>query len=90
MISYIDYIKRLNELDIKLYDFQKRISYFRLTNLKSENHVQFGGTINTQESIIYKLNKVELENIILKLLDKEYDRANLLCKYFCHKNKYFM
>lgn len=91
MISYIDYIKRLNELDINLYDFQKRISYFRLTNLKSENHAQFGGgTINTQESIIYKLEKVELENIILKLLDKQYDRANLLCKHYCPKNKYFM
>jgi hypothetical protein len=36
MISYLDYIKRLDELEIKLYDFQKRISYFRLLNLKSE------------------------------------------------------
>jgi len=91
MISYIDYIKRLHELDIKLYDFQKRISYFRLTNLKSESNLQYGGenTKNTQESIIYKLRKAELENIILKLLDKENDLANSLCKYYCAKNKYF-
>jgi hypothetical protein len=92
MISYIDYIKRLNELDVKLYDFQKRISYIRLINLKSENNIQYGGNnLNAKKkSIVYKLGKVELENIILKLLDKEYDNANALCKYYCPKNKHFI
>jgi hypothetical protein len=92
MISYINYIKRLNELDVKLYDFQKRISYIRLQHLKSEYNIQYGGynLINTQKSIIYKLGKVELENIILKLLAKEYDGANTLCKYYCPKNNFFI
>lgn len=92
MISYIDYIKRLNELDVKLYDFQKRISYIRLINLKSENNIQYGGNnLNAKKkSIVYKLGKVELENIVLKLLDKEYDSANALCKYYCPKNKHFI
>ena len=92
MISYINYIKRLNELGIKLYDFQKRISYIRLPHLKSENNIQYGGddSITTKNSIIYKLGKVELENIILKLLAKEYIGANTLCKYYFPKNKFFI
>lgn len=92
MISYIDYINRLNDLGVKLYDFQKRISYIRLPHLKSENNIQYGGDnlIKTKKSIIYKLGKVELENIILKLLAKEYDGANTLCKYYCPKNNFFI
>ena len=97
MISYLDYIKRLDELEIKLYDFQKRISYFRLLNLKSEKNNQIGGKEknniavsnelnNTSNNIIYKINKFQLENIILKLLAKEYDNANILCDHFCLKN----
>jgi fructose-1,6-bisphosphatase/inositol monophosphatase family enzyme len=85
MISYLDYIERLNELDIKLYDFQKRISYFRLSNLQSEKLVQTGGA---SKSIIYQIDKPQLENIILKLLAKEYDGADILCEHFCFpKNK---
>jgi hypothetical protein len=99
MISYVNYIDRLNELDIKIFDFQKRISYFRLSNLKSENNFQYGGknattlgqgilTNSSHNSIVYKLGKVELENIILKLLAKEYEGANILCDYYCpHVNK---
>jgi hypothetical protein len=95
MISYLDYIKRLDELEIKLYDFQKRISYFRLLNLKFEKNNQIGGNINnlyssklnnSSDSIIYKIDKFQLENIILKLLAKEYDTANMLCDHFCLKN----
>ena len=97
MISYLDYIKRLDELEIKLYDFQKRISYFRLLNLKSKKNNQIGGKekINnvgsnelndSSNNIIYKINKFQLENIILSLLAKEYNKANILCDYFCLKN----
>lgn len=82
MITYINFINRLDELDIKLYDFQKRISYHRLSNLNTENSNQIGGASN---SIIYRIGKVELENIILKLLSKEYDGANILCNYYCPK-----
>jgi hypothetical protein len=83
MITYIDFINRLEELNIKLYDFQKRISYSRLSNLQTEKIVQIGGGFNN--SIIYKLDKVELENIILKLLAKDYEQADVLCKHFCKK-----
>ena len=97
MISYLDYIKRLDELEIKLYDFQKRISYFRLLNLKSEKNNQIGGKEknnivssnelnNSSDNIIYKINKFQLENIILTLLAKKYDTANILCDHFCLKN----
>jgi hypothetical protein len=80
MIEYLDYINRLDELEIKLYDFQKRISYFRLSNIKSEKINQVGGS---SQSIIYKMDKHQLENIILKLLAQEYDRANILCEHYC-------
>lgn len=82
MVLYIDYINRLSELDIKLYDFQKRISYFRLSNLKAESNIQVGGSSN---SIIYKVGKVELENIILNLLSKNYQCADMLCKIYCNE-----
>ncbi len=81
MITYLDFINRLDELDIHLYDFQKRISFFRLSNLKTEKINQMGGS--ESKSIIYTVDKPKLENIILKLLAKEYDSANVLCDYFC-------
>jgi hypothetical protein len=56
MISYLDYIKRLDELEIKLYDFQKRISYFRLLNLKSEKNNQIGGKEKNNISDSNELN----------------------------------
>ncbi len=84
MITYFEYINRIDELDIKLYDFQKRISYSRLSNLESEKIIQTGGS---SQSIIYQIDKPQLENIILKLLAKEYSSANLLCQHFCPKNK---
>jgi hypothetical protein len=56
MISYLDYIKRLDELEIKLYDFQKRISYFRLLNLKFEKNNQIGGNKNINNLYSSKLN----------------------------------
>lgn len=94
MISYLDYIEVLDKLDIKLYDFQKRISYFRLLNLKSEKNNQIGGKEknnivssnelnNSFDNIIYKINKFQLENIILKLLNKELNIANILYNYYC-------
>jgi hypothetical protein len=81
MITYIDFINRLEDLDIKLYDFQKRISFFRLSNLNTEKINQTGGS--QSNSIIYKVDKPQLENIILKLLAKEYNSANILCDHFC-------
>ena len=84
MITYLDYINRLEELDVKLYDFQKRISYFRLSNLQSEKINQTGGS---SQSIIYQIDKPQLENIILKLLAKEYSSADALCQHFCPKKK---
>ena len=70
MISYADYIKRLDKLEILLYDYQKRISYFRLVNLKSEKNNQVGGDKNGNILDSSKLNKYQLETIILKLLNK--------------------
>ena len=105
MISYLDYIEVLDKLDIKLYDFQKRISYIRLLNLKSDKNIQIGGTeikLYNNDSYIYdvnldyknksdillsnikdKINKFQLENIILKLLNKELNIANILYNYYC-------
>lgn len=106
MISYLDYIDVLDKLDIKLYDFQKRISYIRLLNLKSDKNIQIGGTeinLYNKDSYIYdgnnenksdksdillsninnKINKFQLENIILKLLNKEFNIANILYNNYC-------
>jgi hypothetical protein len=40
MISYLDYIKRLDELEIKLYDFQKRISLGKKPKLEHINPIE--------------------------------------------------
>jgi len=104
MISYLDYIEILDKLDIKLYDFQKRISYARLLNLKPRQNIQIGGkeinlnisnsyidydNLNESDilskSTIYKINKFQLENIILKLLCKQFNTANILYNYYCSK-----
>ena len=80
MISYIDYIKLLNDRDVKLFDFQIRISYNRLNNLKLDNLIQFGGS---HDKLFNRFGKVELENMVLKLLNKDFQGATLICKTWC-------
>ena len=81
MIHYLDYIKLLDSEDIQLYDFQKRISYYRLNNLKLDNLNQFGGSINKNE-LLYKLGKAQLENMILKLLNNDINSVKLMCNHY--------
>jgi hypothetical protein len=81
MISYLNFIKLLDTLNIQLYDFQKRISYYRLNNLKLDNLNQVGGSINKNE-LLYKLGKVQLEKIILNLLNNDIVSVKVLCNHY--------
>jgi len=81
MINYLDYIKLLDLKDIQLYDFQKRISYYRLNNLKLDNLNQVGGSVDKNE-LLYKLGKVQLENIILKLLNNNIESVKIMCNHY--------
>ena len=66
MDKYINYIKLLEEKNIMLYDFQKRITYHRLNNLNNE---QNGGGQNKLNS----LDSYKLEKIIFSLLNNDID-----------------
>jgi hypothetical protein len=70
MISWEDYNKLILEKDVKVYDYHKRISYYRLNQLNSE---QKGGGVNINHNIkkiLENKNKIntELFSSIVKLL----------------------
>lgn len=85
MISYLDYVKLLNDREVKLFDFQIRISYSRLNNLELDNLIQSGGS---PDKLFDRFGKVELENMVIKLLNKDLNGAKLLCKTWCQKLLY--
>ena len=64
MDKYINYIKVLDEKNIILYDFQKRITFHRLNNLQLD---QIGGGINQIK--LSDFDNYKLEKIIFSLLD---------------------
>ena len=68
MISYLDYINIFEEKKIDLYDFQKRISYYRL-----KQHNQKGGNIIDINKIKY-LEPHNVEKVLIHLLSN-----NLIC-----------
>jgi len=75
MITYLKYLELLNEKNIVLYDFQKRISYYRLNNF---TNIQSGGG---NENNIIKINNLEtfqLEKVIYDLLENKTD----MIKYY--------
>lgn len=78
MITYLKYLELLDEKNIVLYDFQKRISYFRLNNFKN---IQNGGG---NENNIIKINNLEtyqLEKVIFDLLENKTD----MIKYYLNR-----
>jgi hypothetical protein len=75
MIQYQDFIKILNEKNIELFDFQKRIGHLELNKIIFN---QKGGYEK-----INKLDNFQLEKIILLLLDNNQKLASkLLNMYF--------
>jgi hypothetical protein len=69
MISYLNYIKMLNEKHIVLYDHQIRISHYKLNNLF--NNKQVGGGINEKNLNFNNMKDFQIEKIIFKLLNNE-------------------
>jgi hypothetical protein len=84
MISYYNYIKMLNEKNIELYDHQKRISYYKLSNLKNNNNnIMLGGGIGKTDKIDFdKLQNYQIEKIIFKVLNNEDNDAVDMIKYY--------
>jgi hypothetical protein len=78
MISWEDYNKLIIEKDVKVYDYHKRISYYRLNQLNNELNIeQKGGGDN----INYKIKNIEshnLEKVIVYLIHKNYEKVKLL------------
>ena len=75
MITYQDYLKILEEKNILLYDFQKRISYFRFNELeknKKSNLYLVGGS-GEKKIDISDLNTYQVEKLVILLLNKNYD-----------------
>ena len=82
MITYQDYLKILEEKNILLYDFQKRISYFRFNefqkNKKSNLNLIGGGREETLD--ISDLNTYQVEKLVILLLNKNYNMINTINK----------
>lgn len=87
-ISYLEYIKILEEKKIILYDYHKRISYHRLKNL-SQIIPQKGGDNkklkiiekNTIEKILNLENRL-IEKILLDLLYKDFNDINNILELY--------
>ena len=89
MISYQDYINLLEEKNIVLYDFQKRISYHRFQNLFESSilNEQKGGAINNTQQIdesgkLISLEKHNLEKVITLLNYKNFEMAKKILDKF--------
>ena len=74
MISWEDYNKLILEKDVKVYDYHKRISYYRLNQLNSE---QKGGGVNINHNI-KNIESHNLEKVIVYLINKNYEKVKLL------------
>ena len=72
MISYDNFLELLENKNILLWDFQKRISYNRLSKI---NMPQYGGGSYNK---FYNLDDFKLNNIILNLLNNNIDYAKKL------------
>ena len=75
MITYLKYLELLNEKNIVLYDFQKRISYFRMNNF---TNIQSGGGNEKHINKINNLETYQLEKVIFDLLENKTD----MIKYY--------
>lgn len=54
---YTEYLKLLEDNNIKLFDYEKRISYYNIINYKFNNNQKGGG-------ILYQNNPNHFKNII--------------------------
>ncbi len=67
MILYTTFIDLLNKKNIKLFDFQKRISHYELNMIYNKDY-----------SFLENMDKNKFKNIILALLNKNYNNAKIL------------
>ena len=78
MISYLEYIKLLEEKNMQLYDYQKRISYYKL-----KQHNQKGGKTIDIRKIKY-LEPHNIEKVLIHLLSNNITCANQIIKNLCN------
>jgi len=81
MISYQEYLNLLKDKNIELYDFQKRISYFRLKSLldSSNSLDQIGGGSDlTYQNKFISLEKHNLEKVITLLNYKNFEMVKTI------------
>ena len=83
MITYTEFVNILENKNILLYDFQKRISYFRfneMLKIKQPNLKMLGGGKSMHNNMIDNLHSYQLENIVFSLLNKDYETARQILK----------
>ena len=69
MITYIDYIKLLENKNLQFYDYHKRISYWRLREFYSN---QKGGGIKKLKRLD-ELEPHNLEKVVLHSMNKNFN-----------------
>ena len=65
IMDYKDFVKKLDDFDIKLFDYDKRQLYYQLKNKKTNNMVGGGSCIN-------KFFKCENKKIIIDFYKEKY------------------
>lgn len=79
MISYQEYINLLDHKNLHLFDFQKRISYFRLKNLY--NNQTAGGTDSSKN--FKSLDTHNLQKLVTFLNYNNLNSAKNIINLFC-------
>jgi hypothetical protein len=79
MISYQEYLNLLNHRKLDLFDFQKRISYFRLKNLY--NNQTAGGANSSKDFRI--LESHNLQKLVTLLNYNDLKSAKNIINLFC-------
>ena len=79
MISYQEYLNLLNHRKLELFDFQKRISYFRLKNLY--NNQTAGGPGSSKD--FKSLDTHNLQKLIIFLNYNNLNCAKNIINLFC-------
>jgi len=80
MISYQEYLNLLNHKNLHLFDFQKRISYFRLKNLYN-NQTGAGGADSSKD--FKNLDTHNLQKLVIFLNYNNLNSAKNIINLFC-------
>lgn len=89
MASFIDLVKFnniLKENKIELFDYDIRISHYRLCNWVEKNNKQLGGSLNNSNNSIKKkikkMSQIHLTHFVCSLLNNNEQKINWILSIY--------